>query len=89
VQEHVDLLRGIVEGSPLNETQSAVESNLTCIMGRISAYTGQVVRWRELVDPTAGSPWYELALSPSAEDFENGAVKAPADDIVPVPGRTS
>ncbi len=89
VQEHVDLLRGIVEGSPLNETQSAVESNLTCIMGRISAYTGQVVRWRELTDPTAGSPWYGLALSPSAEDFEKGTVKAPADEIVPLPGRAS
>lgn len=87
VQEHVDLLRGIIEGKPINETLSAVESNLTCIMGRISAYTGQIVRWRELVDPSVGSPWYGLTLSPSAEDFEKGDVIAPVDEIAPTPGR--
>ena len=28
VQEHVDLLRGIIEGKPLNETQDVAESTL-------------------------------------------------------------
>jgi myo-inositol 2-dehydrogenase/D-chiro-inositol 1-dehydrogenase len=87
VQEHVDLLRGIIEGKPLNEAQAVAESTLTGIMGRISAYSGQFVRWNELVDESLGSPWYSLKLSPSAEDFENGTVKAPADDVIAIPGK--
>jgi predicted dehydrogenase len=87
VQEHVDLLRGIIEGKPLNESQDVADSTLSGIMGRISAYSGQFVRWNELVEEGVGSPWYNLALSPSAEDFENGTVKAPADDVIAIPGK--
>ena len=56
-------------------------------MGRISAYSGQFVRWNELVDESVGSPWYNLTLAPTAEDFENGTVKAPADDVIAIPGK--
>jgi predicted dehydrogenase len=87
VQEHVDLLKGIIEGKPLNEAQNVADSTLSGIMGRISAYSGQFVRWSELVDESIGSPWYNLALSPTAEDFENGTVKAPADDVIAIPGK--
>lgn len=88
VQEHVDLLRGIIQGEPLNEAKQVAESNMACILGRISAYTGQMIRWRELVDETANSPWYNHRLSPSAEDFEKGTVVAPQDDVIPVPGKS-
>jgi myo-inositol 2-dehydrogenase/D-chiro-inositol 1-dehydrogenase len=87
VQEHVDLLRGIIEGKPLNEAQAVADSTLAGIMGRISAYSGQFVRWSELVDESLASPWYNLTLSPAAEDFENGTVKAPADDVIAIPGK--
>ena len=87
VQEHIHLLDGIVKGDPLNEAQNVADSTLAGIMGRISAYSGQMVRWRELVDQSAGSPWYNLVLTPTAEDFENGTVVAPPDDVVPIPGR--
>ncbi len=86
VQEHISLLKSIRDGKPLQDAQWAAETNLTAIMGRISAYTGQLVRWQDLTDPQSKSPWYNLALSPTAEDFENGTVKAPADDVFPIPG---
>lgn len=89
VQEHIDLLKGIIAGKPLNETQNVAESTLTAIMGRISAYTGYLVRWKELTDETTGSPWYSLKLSPAPEEFENGSVKAPPDDTIPLPGRSN
>ncbi|MBL7215058.1 MAG: Gfo/Idh/MocA family oxidoreductase [Phycisphaerae bacterium] len=86
VQEHVDLINSIREGKPLNEAANVATSTLTGIMGRISAYTGKLVRWKDLVDESSGSPWYNLALSPSPQDFENGTVKAPEDDVIHIPG---
>jgi predicted dehydrogenase len=86
VQEHIDLLNSILKGEPLNEARNVAESTLTAIMGRISAYTGQAVRWSELTE-NKDSQWYNLTLKPTAEDFEKGTVKAPPDDVVPVPGK--
>jgi predicted dehydrogenase len=44
-QEHVDLIKSIRNGKPLNELKQVAESTLTAIMGRLAAYTGQEVRW--------------------------------------------
>ena len=85
VQEHVDLLQSIVNHQPLNGARTVAESTLTAIMGRISSYTGQLVRWSDLMTNTE-SPWYHLALSPSAADFESGQVVAPKDNVCPIPG---
>jgi myo-inositol 2-dehydrogenase / D-chiro-inositol 1-dehydrogenase len=86
VQEHIDLLNSIIKGEPLNETRNVAESTLTAIMGRISAYTGQAVRWSDLTE-NKESAWYDLTLKPTAEDFEKRTVTAPPDDVVPVPGK--
>ncbi len=86
VQEHVDLLKSIVDGKPINEAHNVAESTLSGIMGRISAYTGQNVRWRELMDESLNSPWYNLTLAATGEDFEKGRVVAPPDDVVAIPG---
>jgi hypothetical protein len=85
VQEHIDLLESIVKDQPLNCAQAVAESTLTAIMGRISCYTGQIVRWSDLTTNTE-SPWYHLSLSPSAADFESGKVVAPKDNVYPIPG---
>lgn len=85
VQEHIDLLNSIVKNEPLNTARTVAESTLTAIMGRISTYTGQMVRWSELTTDTT-SPWYNLSLSPSPADFENDKVVAPKDDVYPIPG---
>ena len=85
VQEHADLIRSIRNGQPLNEARGLAESTLTAIMGRISAYTGQVVRWADLTT-NQESPWYNLQLSPGPEDFERGRVKVPPAGVIPLPG---
>jgi predicted dehydrogenase len=85
VQEHRDLIRSIREGKPLNEARDVAESTMVAIMGRISAYTGQIVRWSDLTK-NAASPWYNLTLTPTATDFETGAVAAPPENSIPLPG---
>lgn len=86
VQEHVDLLNSIIEGKPLNEARNVAESTLTAIMGRTAAYTGKLIRWSDMMEKK-DSPWYNLTLKPTAEDFEKGPVTAPPDDVAPIPGR--
>jgi len=85
VQEHVDLLKSILDGKPLNEAHPVAESTLVGVMGRISAYTGQPVRYTDVATP-AGQ-FGKLAFAPSPEDFETGQVKAPPDDVIPLPGK--
>ncbi len=85
VQEHIDLLQGILAGQPLNGARQVAEATLTAIMGRIACYTGQMIRWSDLTTNTA-SPWYNLALSPNPADFEAGKVIAPKDNVWSVPG---
>lgn len=86
VQEHVDLLNSILKDDPLNEARNVAESTLTAIMGRMSAYTGQLIKWSDITE-NKDSKWYNLTLKPTAEDFEKGRVEAPADDVPAVPGR--
>jgi predicted dehydrogenase len=85
VQEHRDLIRSIREGEPLNEARNVAESTMVAIMGRISAYTGQIVRWSDLTKNT-NNPWYNLTLTPTARDFEQGTVVAPKENVIPLPG---
>ena len=86
VQEHIDLLKSIVgKGEPLNEAQHVAESTLAGIMGRISAYTGQAVRFSDVASETG--QFAKLTLSPTALDLEKADVKAPPDDVIPIPGK--
>jgi hypothetical protein len=50
VQEHADLIKGIRDGKPLNESHRIAESCLTAIMGRMSAYTGQEISWDQALN---------------------------------------
>jgi len=88
VQEHADLLNSILKNEGLNEAQNVAQSTLSGIMGRIAAYTGQLVRWSDLLEHQ-DSPFYNLTLAPAADDFEKGAVTAPPDNAFPIPGVAS
>jgi len=58
-------------------------------MGRISAYTGKRIEWKHMMDPDPKvhkPEIYDLALRPSAEDFETGTVKAPEEGEIALPG---
>lgn len=81
-QEHADLIAGIRTGLPLNEARAVAEATLTAIMGRISAYTGQPVKWDWVLNQS------ELDLTP--EMFKRGEFKlGPAPAVkVAMPGQT-
>jgi myo-inositol 2-dehydrogenase/D-chiro-inositol 1-dehydrogenase len=76
VHEHVDLVKSILSGEPINEAQRIAESTLTAIMGRMSAYTGKSVSWDQAMNST-------LDLSPTTYAF--GPLPTPA---IAIPGRT-
>ena len=86
VQEHIDLLNAIIAGKPNSEKEAfnVATSTMTVIMGRIAAYTGQMVRWSDLMEKQ-DSPLYNLTMLPRAEDFEGGSVVMPKEEP-PVPG---
>jgi len=82
--EHYDLMKSIIEGNPLNEAETVASATMAAIMGRISAYTGQVVRWTDVM-ANKDSKFYNRKLTPTAEDFETDNVVAPEDNVIPVP----
>jgi predicted dehydrogenase len=75
--EHVDLLKSIREGKPINESKTIAETTLTAIMGRMSAYTGKEVTWEAAMNS-------KLNLRPEKLDF---ALSYPTP-AVPMPGKT-
>jgi len=75
VQEHVDLVTAIRTGKPFNEAENTANATLTAIMGRISAYTGKLVTWDEMMNS-------DLKLGPKV--FEMGKVDIVKE--VPIPG---
>jgi myo-inositol 2-dehydrogenase/D-chiro-inositol 1-dehydrogenase len=85
VQEHVDMIRSVITGKPLNEAQRIAEVTMVAIIGRMSAYTGQIIRWNDVMN-NESSPFYNYACTPTALDFEKGTVKMP-EEKPPVPGK--
>ncbi len=77
VEEHRNLVASIRAGKPLNEGRQIVESNLTAILGREAAYTGQAITWDELMASN-------LAILPTS--WALGPLATPA---VPTPGETT
>ncbi len=77
VEEHRDLVASIRAGTPLNEGRQIVESNLTAILGREAAYTGQSLTWDELMASN-------LSIVP--KDLTFGPLAVPR---VPTPGETT
>lgn len=78
IQEHVDLLRGIRgKGGPINRSREVAEATLLAIGGRMSAYSGKLIRWSDLTE-NADSEFYNMTLAPAAIDFEKGEVEMPS-----------
>ena len=87
-QEHVNLLYAITRGKPLNQARAVAESTAAAVLGRTAAYTGKQVWWRDMMDdPDKRPDLYGMTLTPTAEDFEKGAVEIPKEGVIPVPGR--
>ncbi|HUT34981.1 MAG TPA: Gfo/Idh/MocA family oxidoreductase [Planctomycetota bacterium] len=91
-QEQIDLLYYLVKGQLLNQAHDLATSTATAVMGRISAYTGQKILWREMMEDPARQPeLYNLQLKPTAEDFEGDfdAIALPEEGVVPLPGTSA
>lgn len=68
-QEHQDFIESIRAGKPLNEAQNVAESTLMAIMGRESAYSGQIVEWDAILNSNKrlGPEKYEFGPLPFPE----------------------
>ncbi len=89
-QEQIDTLYYVNKGRPVNQAKAVAESTATAVMGRMSAYTGQQVSWKEIMeDPNVNPRFYNLTLRPTAEDFEKGTVELPQENVVPLPGQSA
>ena len=79
-QEHIDLIKSIRSGNPLNEGQRIAESTLTAIGARISAFTGRTFSWKWLLKS-------ELSLVPPQDRMKPGpgvfhSIATGCDDLV-------
>ena len=75
--EHNELWASIREGNPINDAERGCNSNLMAIMGRMAAYTGQVVTWDQAMNS-------EENLTPD----RYGIDVAPPPPTVAIPGQT-
>ncbi|MFC7338189.1 Gfo/Idh/MocA family protein [Haloferula chungangensis] len=85
IQEHVDMIRSIMAGEPLNDAKQIAESTLVAIMSRMSAYTGQLVRYSD-VATNEKSDFYHYTCATNAADFEKGSIVLP-EEVAPIPGQ--
>lgn len=78
VEEHKELLSGIVKGEPIMEIQEVADSSLTCILGREAAYTGKELNFQFLAKQS------KLKLRPDNIDPNGpqpGPVNLPYPDV--------
>ncbi len=78
VQEHADLIAGILARKPLNEGRQVAESSMTAVLGRMAAYTGRQISWKWATESS------KLHLGPENK-HAFGPYQAPP---VAVPGKT-
>ena len=77
IKQHADQIAAIRAGERLNEGRRIAESTMTCIMGRMSAYTGRALKWDWAMNAS------ELDLSPPRHEFGDLPMRP-----VAVPGQT-
>jgi predicted dehydrogenase/sugar phosphate isomerase/epimerase len=75
--EHVQLFAGIRSGKPINNGDYMARSTLLAIMGRMAAYTGQLITWEMALNSRE-------ELSPPAYDWK---VPLPVPPVA-IPGKT-
>ena len=77
LKQHADQIEAIRRDQRLNEGRRVAESTLTCIMGRMSAYTGRALKWDWAMNAS------KLDLTPPLQGF--GDLPMPP---VAIPGKT-
>jgi len=77
IKQHADQIAAIRSGTHLNEGKRIAESTLTCIMGRMAAYTGRALKFDWALKAS------KLDLSPPAYEFGDLPMRP-----VATPGKT-
>ena len=77
IKQHADQISAIRAGKHLNEGKRIAESTMTCIMGRMSAYTGRALKWDWAMNAS------KLDLSPPKYEFGDLPMRS-----VAIPGQT-
>jgi myo-inositol 2-dehydrogenase/D-chiro-inositol 1-dehydrogenase len=85
IQEMLNLILAADSPEPINEARSIAESTAATIMGRISAYTGSIVQWTDLMT-NEQSPYYAMRVGPDPLEFETGTITLPSESVFPIPG---
>jgi hypothetical protein len=80
VQEHIDLVTCIRQNIAINEAEATAISNMTAIMGRVSAFTGKEVTWDEMMNS-------DMKLGPTT--YVMGEVGIVNTAMVAVPGEAN
>lgn len=83
VQEHVDLIAAIRDGSKYNEGYYGATSSFTAVLGREANYSGQVIKWDDLVAKGKSEFPKQLAWDAPAPVQQD----ANGDYPIPVPGQ--
>ena len=79
IQQHADQIGAIRTGKHLNEGRRIAESTMTCIMGRMSAYTGRALKWDWAMKAS------KLDLTPP--NYEFGSIPPELSEVA-IPGQT-
>lgn len=80
--EHEEFLASIRNRNPLNDVKWASESNMTSIMGRMAAHSGEVIEWDDAYNS-------DLNLVPDNIKFDTIPASVPGEDGQyphPIPG---
>lgn len=85
IQEMVNFVLAADSEDPINEARNIAESTAATIMGRISAYTGRIVQWSDVMT-NPESPFYSMQVGPDPLEFETGTIVLPQENVAPIPG---
>jgi myo-inositol 2-dehydrogenase/D-chiro-inositol 1-dehydrogenase len=76
--EHNELFASIRKGEPINDGDRMAKSTMLAIMGRMAAYTGQVIKWEDALNS-------QESLAPARLDDWQAQIPVPP---VAMPGQT-
>ena len=82
--EHDDLVNAIRKNLDYNEAERGAMSTMTCIMGRMAAYSGQQIEWDDAIKS-------EKTLAPLITSWDAAPPVKPGPDglyALPVPGKS-
>lgn len=83
VEEHIELLRGILSGNYVRKWEHVAYSTASCIMGTLACYSGKRITMKEILDPNPSAFMKKFEAPFTAADFEE------TEDIpLPVDGRS-